>query len=55
MAGELFAPLHLRSGAVLSNRIAKAAMQEDLAAPANCPTGGWWRCTGAGPRAVPGC
>ncbi|MDH6144056.1 2,4-dienoyl-CoA reductase-like NADH-dependent reductase (Old Yellow Enzyme family) [Kitasatospora sp. GP30] len=39
MAGELFAPLHLRSGAVLSNRIAKAAMQEDLAGPGQLPDG----------------
>lgn len=37
MASELFAPLPLRSGAVLGNRIAKAAMQENLAGEGQLP------------------
>lgn len=32
MASELFSPLSLRSGQVLGNRIAKAAMEENMAA-----------------------
>ncbi|MEV7602651.1 NADH:flavin oxidoreductase/NADH oxidase family protein [Kitasatospora sp. NPDC089797] len=39
MASALFSPLHLRSGAVLPNRIAKAAMEENLAAPGQLPDG----------------
>ncbi|MBF9066617.1 NADH:flavin oxidoreductase/NADH oxidase family protein [Streptacidiphilus fuscans] len=37
MAGALFSPLHLPSGAVLPNRIAKAAMEENLAAAGQVP------------------
>lgn len=37
MASELFSPLHLRSGAVLPNRIAKAAMEENLAGAGQLP------------------
>src|ERR1700720_441570 len=37
MSSELFAPLKLRSGLVLDNRIAKAAMEENLAGPAQLP------------------
>jgi 2,4-dienoyl-CoA reductase-like NADH-dependent reductase (Old Yellow Enzyme family) len=37
MASELFSPLHLRSGAVLPNRIAKAAMEENMAGPGQLP------------------
>lgn len=33
-------PLHLRSGAVLPNRIAKAAMEEQLAVPGQLPGDG---------------
>ncbi|KAF0845206.1 NADH:flavin oxidoreductase/NADH oxidase family protein [Nocardia caishijiensis] len=36
---ELFTPLRLRSGQVLSNRIAKAAMEEGMAGPAQLPDG----------------
>ncbi|GAA4525093.1 NADH:flavin oxidoreductase/NADH oxidase family protein [Amycolatopsis samaneae] len=37
MTSELFAPLPLRSGAVLGNRIAKAAMEENLAGDGQLP------------------
>jgi 2,4-dienoyl-CoA reductase-like NADH-dependent reductase (Old Yellow Enzyme family) len=37
MSSELFAPLKLRSGLVLENRIAKAAMEENMAAAAQLP------------------
>ncbi|KOV67564.1 NADH:flavin oxidoreductase/NADH oxidase family protein [Streptomyces sp. MMG1121] len=37
MSHALFSPLHLRSGAVLSNRIAKAAMEEGLAGTGQLP------------------
>ena len=37
MSSELFAPLSLRSGLVLRNRIAKAAMEEGLAGHAQLP------------------
>ncbi|MFI2608232.1 NADH:flavin oxidoreductase/NADH oxidase family protein [Kitasatospora sp. NPDC018619] len=37
MAGELFTPLPLRSGAVLTNRIAKAAMEENMAGAGQLP------------------
>jgi 2,4-dienoyl-CoA reductase-like NADH-dependent reductase (Old Yellow Enzyme family) len=37
MASELFAPLPLRSGAVLGNRIAKAAMEENMAGEGQLP------------------
>ncbi|MFG2823532.1 NADH:flavin oxidoreductase/NADH oxidase family protein [Kitasatospora sp. NPDC048365] len=37
MAGELFTPLPLGSGAVLPNRIAKAAMEENLAGTGQLP------------------
>ena len=37
MSSELFTPLALRSGLVLRNRIAKAAMEEGLAGPAQLP------------------
>jgi 2,4-dienoyl-CoA reductase-like NADH-dependent reductase (Old Yellow Enzyme family) len=37
MSSELFAPLTLRSGLVLSNRIAKAAMEEGMAGRAQLP------------------
>lgn len=39
MSGELFSPLTLRSGAVLDNRIAKAAMEENLAGEGQLPDG----------------
>ncbi|MFJ5228323.1 NADH:flavin oxidoreductase/NADH oxidase family protein [Kitasatospora sp. NPDC088391] len=39
MTGELFTPLPLASGAVLPNRIAKAAMEENLAGPGQLPDG----------------
>jgi 2,4-dienoyl-CoA reductase-like NADH-dependent reductase (Old Yellow Enzyme family) len=37
MSNELFAPLQLRSGLVLRNRIAKAAMEEGMAGDAQLP------------------
>ena len=37
MASQLFSPLHLSSGAVLRNRIAKAAMEENMAGPGQLP------------------
>ncbi|MCD0448871.1 NADH:flavin oxidoreductase/NADH oxidase family protein [Actinocorallia sp. API 0066] len=37
MTSELFSPLSLRSGQVLGNRIAKAAMEENLAGPGQLP------------------
>ncbi|MFF4342939.1 NADH:flavin oxidoreductase/NADH oxidase family protein [Kitasatospora sp. NPDC001540] len=37
MVGELFTPLHLGSGAVLANRIAKAAMEENMAGAGQLP------------------
>src|SRR3984957_10382064 len=37
MSSELFAPLKLRSGLVLQNRIAKAAMEENMAGAAQLP------------------
>ena len=37
MASELFSPLHLNSGAVLRNRIAKAAMEENMAGAGQLP------------------
>src|SRR5882757_10010139 len=37
MSSELFAPLTLRSGLVLRNRIAKAAMEEGMAGAAQLP------------------
>src|ERR1700756_1907034 len=37
MSSELFTPLALRSGLVLRNRIAKAAMEEGLAGHAQLP------------------
>ncbi|WP_411077512.1 NADH:flavin oxidoreductase/NADH oxidase family protein [Streptomyces sp. cmx-10-25] len=37
MTGELFAPLSLRSGRVLKNRIAKAAMEENMAGDGQLP------------------
>ena len=37
MSSELFAPLKLRSGLVLDNRIAKAAMEENMAGPEQLP------------------
>ncbi|MBR7837057.1 NADH:flavin oxidoreductase/NADH oxidase family protein [Actinospica durhamensis] len=37
MASELFAPLPLRSGTVLGNRIAKAAMEENMAGESQLP------------------
>ncbi len=55
MTGELFAPLSLRSGQVLKNRIAKAAMEENMAGPGSSPTSGCSRSTGAGRPAVRGC
>lgn len=39
MSGELFSPLSLRSGAVLGNRVAKAAMEENLAGEGQLPDG----------------
>lgn len=37
MSDELFAPLRLASGATLPNRIAKAAMEENLVGPGQLP------------------
>ncbi|MEU2760585.1 NADH:flavin oxidoreductase/NADH oxidase family protein [Streptomyces sp. NPDC007094] len=37
MTGELFSPLHLRSGQILTNRIAKAAMEENMAGDGQLP------------------
>lgn len=37
MTGGLYSPLHLRSGAVLGNRIAKAAMEENMAGEGQLP------------------
>lgn len=37
MSAELFSLLHLRSGAVLGNRIAKAAMEENMAGAGQLP------------------
>ncbi|MFL1377815.1 MULTISPECIES: NADH:flavin oxidoreductase/NADH oxidase family protein [unclassified Nocardiopsis] len=37
MTGGLYSPLHLRSGSVLPNRIAKAAMEENMAGPGQLP------------------
>ncbi|MFF1264195.1 2,4-dienoyl-CoA reductase, partial [Streptomyces sp. NPDC058321] len=37
MTSELFSPLLLRSGQVLKNRIAKAAMEENMAAQGQLP------------------
>ena len=37
MSSDLFAPLTLRSGATLTNRIAKAAMEEGIAGPGQLP------------------
>src|SRR6478609_6182118 len=37
MSGELFTPLPLRSGQVLRNRIAKAAMEENMAGDGQLP------------------
>ncbi|MFE4214919.1 NADH:flavin oxidoreductase/NADH oxidase family protein [Streptomyces sp. NPDC056844] len=37
MTSELFSPLHLRSGQVLDNRIAKAAMEENMAGDGQLP------------------
>ena len=37
MSTELFSPLRLRSGATVRNRIAKAAMEENLAGRAQLP------------------
>ncbi|MER6345235.1 NADH:flavin oxidoreductase/NADH oxidase family protein [Streptomyces sp. NPDC001532] len=37
MTSELFSPLHLRSGQVLRNRIAKAAMEENMAGDGQLP------------------
>src|SRR5216684_2690316 len=37
MSRELFAPLALRSGGTLRNRIAKAAMEENMAGGAQLP------------------
>ncbi|MFC8697656.1 NADH:flavin oxidoreductase/NADH oxidase family protein [Streptomyces parvus] len=37
MTGELFSPLHLRSGQVLKNRISKAAMEENMAGDGQLP------------------
>ncbi|MET7726148.1 NADH:flavin oxidoreductase/NADH oxidase family protein [Streptomyces mirabilis] len=39
MASELFSPLSLRSGQVLGNRIAKAAMEENMAGDGQLPDG----------------
>ncbi|MFG3039262.1 NADH:flavin oxidoreductase/NADH oxidase family protein [Streptomyces sp. NPDC048330] len=39
MTSELFSPLHLRSGQVLGNRIAKAAMEENMAGEGQLPDG----------------
>ncbi|TQN32190.1 2,4-dienoyl-CoA reductase-like NADH-dependent reductase (Old Yellow Enzyme family) [Haloactinospora alba] len=37
MTGGLYSPLHLRSGTVLGNRIAKAAMEENMAGEGQLP------------------
>ncbi|MGW9205710.1 oxidoreductase [Embleya sp. NPDC055664] len=54
MTSELFSPLALRSGQVLGNRIAKAAMEENMAGPGQVPGAGLialyrrWATGGAG-------
>lgn len=51
---NLHAPLELPCGVVLPNRVAKAAMSEQLAdRHAHCRRS--WRCTSDGPQAVPAC
>jgi 2,4-dienoyl-CoA reductase-like NADH-dependent reductase (Old Yellow Enzyme family) len=55
MADELFSPLPLRSGATLGNRIAKAALEEDMAGDGRLPDRDCWACTGAGPPVAPDC
>lgn len=37
MTSELFSPLRLRAGQVLENRIAKAAMEENMAGDGQLP------------------
>ncbi len=51
---SLFSPLALPSGAVIHNRIAKAAMEENMADADHRPRPRCWSCTSAGPTAVPG-
>ncbi len=50
-----FQPLHLPNGSVIPNRIAKAAMEENLANPDQTLPTSCCAFTRLGPRAVPGC
>ena len=52
---ELFRPLTLPSGATLRNRVAKAAMEENMAGGAQLPDERLSRCTAAGAPAAPAC
>jgi 2,4-dienoyl-CoA reductase-like NADH-dependent reductase (Old Yellow Enzyme family) len=52
--GSLFAPLTLPNGAVIPNRLAKAAMEENMAQDDALPGKPCWRSTTPGPRAGPG-
>ncbi len=49
----MFTPLTLPNGSRLSNRLAKAAMEENLAARANCPARRCGAYTATGPKAAP--
>ena len=51
----LFQPLTLPNGQVIPNRIAKAAMEENMAAPASCPAMSWTRCTAGEAPVVRAC
>lgn len=55
MTSELFSPLSLRSGQVLGNRIAKAAMEENLADEGQLPGPHLLALYRRWPRAAPGC
>ena len=49
----MFTPLTLLNGSRLTNRLAKAAMEENLAARANCPARRCGAYTAIGPKAAP--
>ena len=51
---SLFSPLALPSGALIRNRIAKAAMEENMADADHAPPKRCCSCTSAGPTAAPG-
>jgi len=50
---SLFAPLTLPNKAVISNRIAKAAMEENMADSGHFPAKACGGCMRTGPMAVP--